>query len=143
MGLPVAVDITEIRFAIEPIVTLGGKDQPAGVARPGMVGVAPWTIDHLHRIDASCFQVHHLQVRLLMPDREGTVVCNGIDQVSAVGGDTGVADTSFIKYGVYLVTDCSCLLIKRNTHQGILQLLQFHGQFHVLGSAIVNVFAIR
>ena len=95
MRLAILVNIAEIRFAIEAIVTLRGEDKPTAIAAPGVISVTLCTIDNGESVDGACLQVHHLEISLWVPDGEGAIVGNGVKYILTIWTDTRMTHTPF------------------------------------------------
>ena len=85
----VGVDVTEIRTGEEAVVTTGAEHEPAGVRAPvverfGVVGVCP-----SHRTGNACSQIEQVEVGLVMPDAELSVVGERVAEETPVVGGTG------------------------------------------------------
>ena len=63
--------------------------------RPRVIGVALLAVHNRESVDGACLKVHHLEVCLRMPDGEGAVVGDRVEQITAVGTDAGMADGLF------------------------------------------------
>ena len=92
VSLALAVYIAEVRLAVKTVIALAGKDKPSAGMRPAVIGIALLAVYHAEAIHFSCLQVHHIEVSLGMPDREGAVIGNRKETISAVRTYLRMAD---------------------------------------------------
>ena len=142
VGFTMLVNIAEVGFAIQTIVTFRGKHEPAAIAAPRVISIALGTIRDAKCINLTRLQVHHLQIGLWMPDGEGAVVGYGIKNVLTVGADTWMAYTTLLVKCIYLSADGARFLVKGDAYQTILQLFDVLRQTHTIGRTVVDVLAI-
>ena len=92
VSFALTVYVAEVRLAVKSVVTFAGKDKPSAGMRPTVIGIALLTVYHAEAIHFSCLQVHHIEVSLGMPDREGAVIGYRKETVSAVRTYLRMAD---------------------------------------------------
>ena len=92
VSLALAVYIAEVRLAVKSVVALAGKDKPSAGMRPAVIGIALVAVHDAEAIHFPCLQVHHIEVSLRMPDREGAVIGYRKETVSAVRTYLRMAD---------------------------------------------------
>ena len=86
------VDVAEIGARIETIVTAGAEDQPAGVGAPVVERLCIFGVRLFHGAAFSGSEIQQVEVCLMMPDAELSVVSKRIADKTSVVGRTREAD---------------------------------------------------
>ena len=87
--IPLGIDVTEIGPCEQPIVATGTKHEPTGVGAPVVERFRSLRVGSSHKMALSCREVEQIEVGLVMPDAELSVVGEGVAQEMSVVGGTG------------------------------------------------------
>ena len=78
-----------------------------------------------------------------MPNGEGTIVGNGIEDIFAIRTDTGMTDAPFREQRIDLGADGARRFIEGDAHQTVLELVDIAGQTDGISRTIIYVFPVR
>ena len=87
--LPLGIDVAEIGTGEEAIVATGTQDEPTGVCTPVVERICFLGVGFIHGAALTCSKVEKIEVGLMMPDAELSVVGEGVAKEPTVVGGTG------------------------------------------------------
>ena len=86
---PLGIDVTEIGTCEEPVVTTRTKHHPARVCAPVVERFRVFRVSLSHRAALSCRKVKKIEVGLMMPDAELSVVGECVAKEMSIVRGTG------------------------------------------------------
>ena len=135
------------RTCVQAIQTTAAEYHPLAVGRPGMITVRIRAVRFFCWNLRTRAQVEHAQIRIFVPDREGSVRCRCTKQIFSVWRDTGKQNALpfcfRLKDRVDNRTESPAFRIKRNAAKAITKVTQFARNFQCRGGTKVKLFSIR
>ena len=87
--ITLGIDVTEIGTGEESVVATGTEDEPTGVCTPVVERICIAGVGFIHGAALICGKVEEMEVGLMVPDAELSVVGEGVAKETTVVGGTG------------------------------------------------------
>ena len=106
------IHISNKHSRITSIQPATAYQNPTSIRRPGVIALCTITVPYRHIYRLPVTQSNHLHIRLLVPDREDTVICFCVQQIASVGRSRKESNASTLCMSII---ECIYLLRKKSS----------------------------